>query len=157
MGTRGPAPKPEWLKVLEGNPGKRPLKKPAKAKPEMRVFASPDWLGEAARGHWNNVAPELQRIGLLTELDLTLFAAFCQTYANWVRVEKQLNETGLVYVTPSGQVRPRPELAIAREYMDAILEFSKDFGMTPASRANMSLPTQPDSDSDFERWRMLDA
>jgi len=145
------------MKVLEGNPGKRPLKKTTtNAKPETKEFLRPDWLDREAGDHWNIVVPALQNMGLLTELDLSLFAVYCQTYADWVRVEKLLAQTGPTYVTPAGQLRVRPELSIAHEYMDALLEFSKDFGMTPASRARMNLLEPPHPDDEFQRWKMLD-
>ncbi len=153
MGRRVPSPKPEWMKVLEGNPGKRPLKKTAsKVKRREREFASPQWLDQEAKAHWNGVAPALRAAGLLTDLDLGLFAIYCQTYSDWVRVAKLLKDAGTVYVTPAGQARPRPEVVIAQQYLGAILEFSKDFGMTPASRARLSLPLSPEGKSDFDRW-----
>ena len=157
MGRRGPAPKPTWMKVLEGNPGKRPLKKAVRnGTAEANEFAYPDWLDADAKDHWNTVAPVLREMGLLTDLDLSLFAVYCQTYSDWVKVEKILNETGLVYVTPNGQARPRPELAISHDYMDAILDLTREFGMTPASRTRMNLPDPPDPDNEFQKWRMLD-
>jgi len=153
MGGRGPSPKPEWVKVLEGNPGKRPLKKTAsKVKRQERDFASSQWLDQGAKAHWNSVAPALREAGLLTNLDLGLFAVYCQTYSDWIRVEKLLKDTGPVYITPSGQARPRPEVAVAQQYLASILEFSKEFGMTPASRARLSLPRSPEDKSDFDRW-----
>ena len=153
MGRRGPNPKPEWMKVLAGNPGKRPLKKTAsKVKRQQREVASPQWLDQEAKTHWNGVAPALRKAGLLTELDLSLFAVYCQTYSDWVRVEKLLKDAGPVYITPFGQARPRPEVAISQQYLNAILEFAKDFAMTPASRACLSLPLSPEGKSDFDRW-----
>jgi len=127
MGARGPTAKPAWMKVVEGNPGKRPLKKTTtNGKARTTEFHCPDWLDQEARDHWTVVAPALQKMGLLTELDLSLFAVYCQTYADWIRVEKLLAQSGLTYVTPAGQLRVRPELSIAHGYMDALLECSKD-------------------------------
>ena len=71
MGGRGPSPKPEWMKVLAGNPGKRPLKKTAsKVKRQQREVASPQWLDQEAKAHWKSAAPALREAGLLTNLDL---------------------------------------------------------------------------------------
>ena len=138
---------------MEGNRGERPLKKTAsKVKRQERDFASPQWLDQGAKAHWNGLAPALREAGLLTELDLGLFAVYCQTYSDWVRVERLLKDAGPVYITPSGQARARPEVAIAQLCLQTILEFSKDFGMTPASRARLSLPLSPEEKSDFDRW-----
>ena len=43
MATRGRKPKPTALKVLEGNPGKRPLNE-NEPKPERKAPECPSWL-----------------------------------------------------------------------------------------------------------------
>jgi P27 family predicted phage terminase small subunit len=43
--SRGPAPTPTHLRILKGNPGKRPLNK-AEPKPEKGPVDPPDWLVE---------------------------------------------------------------------------------------------------------------
>jgi hypothetical protein len=53
--TRGRKPKPTHLKLIEGNPGKRPIRmgpeRPATAMPEP-----PDHLNDDARTEWDRVA-----------------------------------------------------------------------------------------------------
>ncbi len=48
MATRGRKPKPTALKVLEGNPGKRPLNL-NEPKPEKKAPKCPSWLEPEAK------------------------------------------------------------------------------------------------------------
>ncbi|MEE8551357.1 MAG: phage terminase small subunit P27 family, partial [Gemmatimonadota bacterium] len=112
MGRRGPPPKSPYLKALEGNPGKRPLKV-NNAKARSAAPDCPDWLSAEAKAEWKRLAPELERLGLLTLLDRAAFSGYCQSYAHWVQAQRVLREHGTRYVTGSGRVRERPEVAIA--------------------------------------------
>lgn len=52
MAIRGRKPKPTALKVLEGNPGHRPLNK-KEPLPKGRLPRCPDWLEDDARRNGN--------------------------------------------------------------------------------------------------------
>ena len=55
MATRGRKPKPTALKVLEGNPGKRPLndREPV---PPKGTLKCPAWLLPEAKKEWKRLA-----------------------------------------------------------------------------------------------------
>ena len=76
----GRKPKPTAMKKLEGNPGKRKLNTkesvPAKGMP-----ACPDWLMPEAKKEWERLAKLMNQMGVLTEVDMAAFAAYCQSYA----------------------------------------------------------------------------
>jgi len=151
VGRRGPTPKPAWLNKLEGNPGKRRQKSGPKPPPTRP--SCPAWLDEDAKAEWARVAPELERLGLLTQLDRAAFACYCQSYADYVSLQKFLSVNGLFYVTPAGKLRERPEAGMADTAMRTMLAFAREFGMTPASRARLNLPPQlSDEDDEFDRW-----
>ena len=73
MAQRGRKPKPTALKMLEGNPGGRPLntKEP---KPEKKAPRCPSWLEDEAKKEWKRMAKVLENMGLLTEMDMAAFA-----------------------------------------------------------------------------------
>ena len=77
MAARGRKPKPTALKVLEGNPGKRPLNdhEPIPPKGELKC---PSWLLPEAKKEWKRLASSLEAMGVLTMADLTAFAGYCQ-------------------------------------------------------------------------------
>ncbi len=78
----GRKPKPTALKKLEGNPGKRKLntKEPV---PEKGMPDCPKWLLPEAREEWKRLCQKLSEMGVLTEIDMAAFAAYCQSYARW--------------------------------------------------------------------------
>lgn len=145
---RGRKPKPTHLKILEGNPGKRPLNK-NEPKPMPIAPKCPHWLSPEAKREWKRVAPELERLGLLTQIDRAALAAYCQAYARWREVEEVIRKQGLTLTTESGYVMPRPEVKIAEKAMQTIRAFCSEFGLTPSSRSRMTLPEVEDDAEDF--------
>ena len=149
----GPPRKPTALRILEGNPSKRPLPK-NEPKPDPSLPECPEWLMEEAKKEWNRVAPELNRLGLLTVLDRTALAAYCQSYAKWKQAEEFIQRYGTTYrtkkVDSGGQVyvysQQHAEVGIANQCLKQIRAFCAEFGLTPASRARMELPSEREDD-----------
>jgi P27 family predicted phage terminase small subunit len=152
MGRRGPPPKPDRLKVLAGNPGKRPLKK-ARAKLDGKGPSCPEWLSPEAKVEWRRLAPELVRRGLLTPLDRAAFAGYCQSYAHWQQCQRVVVREGSLYLAANGRLRERPEVGLARKYGQIVRAFAVEFGLTPNARSRLSIDEPPaEEDSEFERW-----
>jgi P27 family predicted phage terminase small subunit len=147
VGARGPIPKPTALKVLEGNPGRRPFNG-AEPKPRPVVPACPRWLDSEARREWRRVSGELERLGLLTIVDRAALAGYCQAYARWRQAEEVLSREGTTYETPTGHLRARPEVAIAQRCLGLVRAFCSEFGLTPSARGRMSVGPMPESDED---------
>ena len=101
MATRGRKPTPTAIKELEGNPGKRKLNE-NEPKPERKAPACPKWLDKDARKEWHRLAKKMEAIGVLTEVDMAAFAAYCQSYARWKEAEEFITEHGTLVRTPSG-------------------------------------------------------
>ena len=69
---------PTHLRLLRGNPGKRPIKpEPEPAVPD-KPPEPPNFLSDEAKNEWWRVAPELHALSLLTVLDVMPLAAYCQ-------------------------------------------------------------------------------
>ena len=71
----GRKPKPTAVKKLEGNPGKRKLNtkepNPGKGMPDC-----PAWLLPEAKTEWIRLSEKLNQMGVLTEIDRSVFAAY---------------------------------------------------------------------------------
>lgn len=157
---RGRKPKPTVLKLIEGNPGKRrlPAHEP-KPLPAGQV-EPPAWLGADARSEWERVAPELDRMGLLSVVDLTLLAAYCQQVGRMLQAERELAEhirrTGsqmVVHTNKAGaqNMVPHPAIKIARETAALAKAMATEFGFTPSSRARLSAGAK-DATDPFEEF-----
>jgi P27 family predicted phage terminase small subunit len=154
---RGRKPTPTALKVLRGNPGKRPINK-QEPKPAPKVPDMPMWLSAEGKAEWRRVVPELDGIGMLTKVDRAALAAYCAAWARLVEAERLIAKFGhIVFVDPVEigsdgdmpvfEVRPasNPALREARAASQLVRQFCAEFGLTPSARTRISLP-EPDED-----------
>jgi P27 family predicted phage terminase small subunit len=141
---RGRKPKPTKLKLIEGNPGKRPIRgdepRPPSSQPTCPAHLSP-----TAKAEWKRLAQSLHKIGMLTQVDRAVLAAYCQAYGRWVEAERKLAETPVLLKTPAGYVQPSPWLAIANKQLELMAKFMAELGLKPSSRSRLAIqiPTRP--------------
>lgn len=136
---RGRKPKPTKLKVLTGNPGKRPLNH-HEPRPEPAVPDCPPELSETAQREWQRLVGELSKLNLLTHLDRAALAAYCNAYAMWVEAIEAIQKYGSMVKSPSGFPIQSPYVAIANRQAELMLRISAEFGFTPASRGRIAAP-----------------
>jgi P27 family predicted phage terminase small subunit len=144
-----PKPRPTKMKLLEGNPGRRPLPEgepmPAVA---FNVPDPPSHLTISAKLEWVNISDKLHRIGLLTEIDCAALALYCQAYGRWVDAEAAMIQGGMVVVTSNGNPIHNPYLGIANTAMRDCHTYLTEFGMTPSSRSKVTA-AEPEKKSKF--------
>jgi P27 family predicted phage terminase small subunit len=133
----GPPPVPVELKVLHGNPGHRPLKVP-RAKPAPGADC-PVWLSRPAKRQWKQIAPTLQKLGLLTEIDPAALACLCEAIADLKWAIATIRRTGRLTETGNGTMVVHPAAVIKRQALEQIRKFSAEFGLTPATRTRVEL------------------
>ena len=156
MGRRGPPPEPTKLRVLKGNPSKRPVNE---REPEPRATAPrcPEWLSVHAKRVWHRLVPELKAMRVLTYIDGDALTAYCQTYARWQAAEEFIQKHGEAYPLRDEQGRIRcmqqfPQVAIARNLILVLRAYQQEFGMTPSARSRVVVAPNPDSRGDAHRW-----
>ena len=141
MATRGRKPKPTAIKKLEGVPGKRKLNE-REPQPAGNAPACPKWLEPDAKKEWRRLVRELEQLGVLTEIDMTAFASYCQAYARWKEAETFISEHSSVVRTPSGYLQQVPQVSIAQSYLKVMNRLAEQFGLTPAARSRIFAETQ---------------
>lgn len=143
----GPPPKPTHLKLLDGNPGKRPLNE---AEPEYATGCKmPTWLPPGARREWKRVAPQLETIGLLQEVDMAALASYCVAVDQLERATRALkptrnNRNPEIQITENGYETISGAELMRRSAVKEIRAFAAEFGFTPAQRSRISVPGKPD-------------
>jgi P27 family predicted phage terminase small subunit len=135
---RGRKPKPTALKLAEGNPGKRRING-EEPKPPRSLPDCPEHLSEVARAEWHRIAESLNQIGLLTQVDRTTMAAYCQCYGRWVEAERKLAETPAILRMPSGYIQQSPWLTISNKQLELMVKYMAELGLTPASRSRLAI------------------
>ena len=148
MGKRGPAKTPTAILEARGSW----LAKTRKDEPQAEgVPLCPDWLTDEAKLIWNRLLPMLQGIGVVGAVDENAMARYCQTFALW--------RTCVMFVAEHGMEnngKEYPHTGRASQLADQLLRIERQFGMTPASRANLAIDTtkQPKEPSGKERFFM---
>jgi len=148
-------PKPTAIKLLEGNPGGRPLNdaepQPPKGVPEM-----PKGMGTAAKRHWRVFVRELTTVGVLSIVDgialaeACISAALAEKYRNVALAEPMVKEP---IVNKDGEIagyknKPNPALVGYLACSKNMKLYLLEFGLTPASRTKLKID-RPKPDDGF--------
>ena len=141
-------PKPTSLKLLQGNPGKRPLNvrepKAASGAPPM-----PTDLSKAAKKVWKAMVPILLKLGTLTTSDGDALAAYCECKVMWRSAQDSIVKDGVVTIGSQGPAK-NPAVNVADSALKQMRAIMSEFGLTPASRTKIHT-TNPDQESDLSR------
>ncbi|MBE0428396.1 MAG: phage terminase small subunit P27 family [Thermoleophilia bacterium] len=141
---RGRKPKPTALRVIEGNPGKRPLKD-NEPKPKPLLGGCPKHLTGDARQAWQHYAA----LGYwLTEVDSCLLEVLCVNIGIWKEARAIIKQEGIIDDSKP-TLRAHPALKVAADAEKIMLRICQDLGFTPATRSRLNLPA-PDDDDDWD-------
>ena len=140
---------PTSLKVLKGNPGNRPLNE-SEPKPDGKAEC-PNWLQGDAKIEWERLAPQLEKLKLLTSLDRTAFAIYCEEWASYQECIRFIHKHGRTYTVKDADgntkmVRPYPQVAQANQHICNIRSYASEFGFTPSSRGKIETDAIEESD-----------
>lgn len=137
---RGRRPKPTKLKVLAGNPGKRPL---PEGEPQFSgIPQCPEWLTDEAKAIWADVVPELVTLGIVGRLDRMCLAIYCQTYARYMQAEAEIDKHGITIIERGRDgvilsYKKNPAVTVSIEAQKLIRSFAAEYGLTAASRTKI--------------------
>ena len=134
---RGRKPKPARLKLIDGNPGKRPIGR--EPQPPASQPSCPAHLSPTAKAEWKRLARMLNGIGVVTQADRAVLAAYCQAYGRWVEAERKLKETPPLLKTPSGYVQQSPWLSISNKQLELMMRCMAELGLTPSARNRLAV------------------
>jgi P27 family predicted phage terminase small subunit len=145
--------------LIKGNPSKRPINK-NEPQPEIEPAcpAVPAFLAGYAADEWLVVGPHLYRLGLLTTLDISSFAAYCDAYGRWRLAREALERMteqdpvthGALVRSAAGGVRRNPLARAAEAAAEEMLAWGSMFGLSPASRARIGGGWEPPRPSKFD-------
>lgn len=143
MGKRGPAPIPTKLKILHGNPGKRPLNE-REPQPADGLPACPERLTGAARDEWERLVPILHDMGVGTEADASALELLCETWGRYVEARQNEVKGGMVWLSGKTSDSGLPSFvyspygAIATKLIGHLRAMYASFALTPSSRSGIT-------------------
>lgn len=152
MPSGGHNRKPTALKLLAGTA--QPCRMKNEPKPQPVAPKCPSRLPKEAKRKWKELAPKLEKLGLLTQVDGGAFADLCLCLARLAEAEQSISINGLLVPAKDGLKR-NPALQTAREYRQAVARWYEKFGLTPADRGRLDMPAarERDEDDDFFAYK----
>lgn len=141
---------PTALKLLRGNPGRRPLNQ-LEPQFEAGIPEKPAWFDTYASEEWDRLVGHLNGQRLFTKNDLGILVSICVTYEQMRENLAIIKKLGRSYVVEdmggNKHYKARPECVrfetALREYRTLLSEI----GFTPASRSKIkTLPETPKPD-----------
>ncbi|MDT5257276.1 MAG: hypothetical protein QOD10_2356 [Mycobacterium sp.] len=139
MGGKGSGriPRPAGLKLVEGRaPGRDSGGRKVPLPPRFRREApeAPGWLDDVARAEWHRVIDEIGEAVGLKAADQAALACYCQAVSDHVAAVKIIDREGRIVTNPkTGHQHPHPAVADARASRAQILQFAREFGLTPSA------------------------
>ncbi len=136
---KGRKPKDLALKLLTGNPGKRPMGSSDAAPFISAPLDKPAWLDEYASKEWDRLVSTLAPILSPASAGMVLIAV--DSFSEWMRAVATLEKEGEVYVTTNvhGQefVRPRPEVVMRATARKAYFQALAELGASPVAHSRV--------------------
>ncbi len=148
----GPAPTPSYLKILNGNPGKRPINE-NEPQPERKLPPCPDYLSETAKKRWMELGNHLLELGVMTVIDGDALANICSLHAWIVRLETEIEtdkaDVQLKHTIDAAgneflEMKSNPRVNLLKDFYKLHRGYLSDFGMTPASRSKIGVIVKTD-------------
>lgn len=99
--------------------------------------APPPFLLPEGKREWNRLGKELERLGLVTQLDKGTFAMYCQTYARWAQAEKAMKASGsdgCFEETASNGLQLSANLKLSNSCVATMTKLICEFGLSPTAR-----------------------
>ena len=128
----------------------------AKLQPNKDKIKCPRWLGREAKKEWRRVREELEELGLLTNIDITALAIYCDAFSKLLQANEEIESRGMFveYTNNDGATNTieNPAVRTANRYADLIRKMCGEFGLTPSARCKLTLPKQEEKEeTPFDR------
>ncbi len=139
----GRKPTPTALKLVKGNPGKRPLPK-NEPKPLLCVPEAPFHLSDDAKAAYARFARIAFDMGTLTEADGTALERMAEVYAEVLRYRNLVANEGATFTSDSGLIKANPAVSMLSDADRRLRGYLVDFGMTPSARSKVQVISNGD-------------
>ena len=155
MAIRGPKPKPSAIKLMAGNPGKRPLN-PNEPAPEPGDPGCPEHLNDHARETWTWLCHMLDGFGILAKSDIAIMTLYCDTWAEYVKIRKDVNTFGFIMVSDkTGNPFVNPQLNIEAMFKKQLTQYLSELGLSATARTRLHGRPTGDGSGDVGKERFF--
>jgi len=152
MGNR---PKPTALKLLQGNPGRRPINK-FEPQPKRGIPTMPKWLREfpIAVKEWRRESKELDQMGILTAAESGGLAMRCYLAAQIQEIALEIKKEGRVsYMSRMDslgneimEAKTNPKCVQIKNLITEYRQSGTLLGLDPSSRSKLKVEKKKPKD-----------
>jgi P27 family predicted phage terminase small subunit len=112
----------------------------------------PPWLDKEAKKEWRRMVKELAETGIITIIDRSALARYCDNFSKWMEAEKQLQKMPMVKFNKAGFSEINPYFRVANKAKEMMMKDLVELGMTPSSRSRVKVSEPPKEKSAKERF-----
>ncbi len=151
------------LHLIDGNKGhktKKEIEQRKNSEQLLNVGADkvepPEWLSLERVELFNRLAGELNKIKLVTNVDVFAMARWCDAMVDYIECSKIIATEGLMvsYTNKAAETNqvPHPLLTKKKQLNEQMAKLESEFGLTPAARAKLAMPPKEEKEpTEFEK------
>jgi P27 family predicted phage terminase small subunit len=147
-------PVPTYLKLLNGNPGKRPINQD-EPQPKGNLSDAPDWLSDGQKEIWE-YAIQNAPVGLLKMLDQSILEAWVVAKSMHQYANTKVQKHGQLVKTPNGNWIQNPYLSILNKQAIIMMKAVNEMGFSPASRTRVKVEIDKGKTNPFDDLKQFD-
>lgn len=138
---------PTAMRVLRGNPSKRPLPtNEPQPEPATADFDTPPAEiadNAIAVAEWSRVVPMLRVCGIVSTAERGALIAYCFEWARYMDAQQKLQATGSLIKNRVGEPVRNPYIRIASASLTQLQRLWGELGLTPTARTRLTSTRQP--------------
>ena len=148
--ANGPAKTPTQILALRGSRLVKDRENEPKPKQCNGLPRKPEHLKGDGAKYYKAVGKKLLNMGVLTVVDYEALVVMCEEYQQYKEADK-LCKT-LLIKTSNGNVIQNPAIGIRNKAREALKKSMSYFGMTPSSRASLSIKVDVEQEDKTKRF-----
>jgi len=143
--AQGRKPKPQALKLLEGNRGKRAMntKEP---KFEAGIGEPPPVMTPRAKELWFEISAEWRHVGIDKRAFRPLLTQLCQAIADWEAAHAITEQVGAYFIGDNGEPKRHPATKDKQSLTTIIRSLLSESGLTPSAASKIVAPADAEDD-----------
>ena len=139
---RGRKPTPRALKLLRGNPGKRPINQAEPQPGALSPKCPKELVDVVARREWTRTIVPAIATGQITAADRVMAIAHCELWATWrSQLADACRHAHVIAVGEQHYPTPNPARGMSNKTFLLLARVDTELGFTPSSRSRVTAVT----------------
>ena len=151
---RGRKPKPTTLKLIDGNPGRRPLNANEPHPDALDTDLPLELEDPLAQEEWRRTIVPAIDTGQITAADRMFAVAHCELWATWrSQVAAAAQHAHVVAVGKNKRPMANPARGMANRTLLLLAKIDAELGLSPTSRSRITVsPRKPRADNPLAKF-----